>query len=211
MYGRGFGGQDMSGAMTPAAKKYKCILWIWMIFACFIVVIKQFFTFSFSDIFMILIEAGILWCALSQLNYSMLTILLIYVFIPLLMDLFKVGAYLQDFNAKIIDRGSCGDDCNTNLAMFIICTADFIVQCAGVYCIFLEFREFKAITQEKSGSNYFAAPQGGDGQNTGLQTPANGQGTNMQQPPQNRQANTRNNNTSGANVFQGQGVRIGGN
>lgn len=211
-----FGGQDMSQFMTPAAKKYKCYCWIYILLASIMAIVKIVTHLDdFMQIFFIAIMAGLLWCALSQMSYSMLTFFLIYLMYPQIMDFFEIGAISQDFNARIIDKSQCGDNCNSNQTIFIVSIVDFFVQWIGVFFIFLEYREFKAITQDKmGGGNYMAMAQGGQNNaGGGMETPNDDGWARNQAPAQNNNdapANAQANNR-GYTAFQGRGVTLGGN
>lgn len=184
-------------AHTAKSRKYKTYLWIYFGVIVLVEILKIALLNNWNGIFNVLVMGLILYCAISQLSYWMLTQFMLYLLFPMMENFFRFGQYLQDWDAYFGDQ--CAPNCSYYTKMFVFSVLIQVINSFGVYLIFLEYREFKAIQYEKAGVPVYGGNQSETVRNYGATD------ENDNQVGENSTNQRRN-----FNAFNGRGVVIGG-
>lgn len=170
---------------TDIAKKVVNQFYIYMVVFTIIAVLKMFLldlNYGIQDLF----GSCLLYCAISQLNFCLISFFLILTFFPMFQLFVLFGTEIQHGD-NIISR-------NVALvnAVIIISLVTYVV---GYYLCYIAYKEFKAITMGMPNTGYTNMPaQGGGTFPRGNRDEEQGQG--RSQPV-------------GFAAFQGQGRTIG--
>ena len=196
-------GPDLS---TTQSNKYTKYLWIFYIVLVALEITKSAMLNNWDNIFYLLILGMILYCAIKQMSFWMMTVFMVYLIFPMIDNFFRIGKYLQDWNQYFEREYQPMRGINEKIFTFSVQT--LWLNCSGVYIVFLTYREFKAINYEKEGIDTYNY---GNNETANNREVNNGGVNNYGSVQTNNTAGQQNNNeNTGFNAFVGSGVRIGG-